>query len=84
MDTITLAPDRPTDLSFAELYRWVLWQFPRHKGDGLGGAVHPPAAETGWYPAVIQPDSQRVLVYAHLEQCFDSPEAAAEWLFNQG
>lgn len=84
MDTFTLCLDQPTELSFEELYQWVLWQYPRQKNGGLVGAAHPPAADMGWYPAVILPDRQRVVIYGHLGQCFDSPEGAAEWLFNQG
>jgi hypothetical protein len=82
VDTVTLGDDRPTELTFADLYRWVIWQFPRYKGDRFCGAAHPPAAETGWYPAVILAKQQCVLVHAHLGQTFDSPEAAMAWLIN--
>ena len=80
VDTVILCEDRPTELTFADLYRWVIWQFPPHKEGRFGGAVHPPAAETGWYPAVILVQQQSLLVHAHLGQSFDSPEAALEWL----
>lgn len=79
-DPITLCVDRPTELTFDDLYRWIIWQFPRQKGGWFCGAVHPPAAEMGWYPAVILAQQSCVLVYGHLAQTFDSPEAALEWL----
>jgi hypothetical protein len=80
-DSPILLPDRPTVLGFDELYRWVMWQFPRRKGNGLVGAVHPPQTESGWYPAEIKGEQQRVLVYGHLKQRFDTPEVAADWLY---
>ena len=79
-DTVTLCSDQPTELTFSDLYRWVIWQFPRQKGGRFCGAVHPPAAGTGWYPAVILGQEQCVIVHAHLGQTFDSPEAAVAWL----
>jgi hypothetical protein len=82
IDNVTLYPDRPTELTFAELYRWVIWQFPRHKGGRFCGAVHPPLAKSGWYPASILVPQQCILVHAHLGQTFDSPETALAWLIN--
>jgi hypothetical protein len=79
IDTVTLCGDRPTELTLADLYRWVVWQFPQHKGGRFCGAVHPPLAQAGWYPAVIM-GQQGVVVHGHLGQTFDSPEAALEWL----
>lgn len=82
-DNVILSLDRPTELSFAELYSWVIWQFPRPKSGGLCGAVRPAAAEHGWYPALIKLKEQRVLVHGHLGQQFPTPAAAADWLANE-
>lgn len=72
--------DRPTTLSYSQLYQWVIWQFPRSsKRKGLHGAVRPPIAEHEWIPAVVQVDKERVQVYAHLDQTFPTPEAAADY-----
>lgn len=68
----------PTIVSLDQLYTWVVWQFPRLRAGGFSGAVHPPIAGYGWYPAIIDPTKRRVLVYAHLEEPFRSPEAAAK------
>ena len=39
---ITLSKKHPTKLTYDDLYTWVIWQFPKLKGDGLCGAVRPP------------------------------------------
>ena len=74
---------KPTELSFAELYTWVIWQFPRKQKTGLYGAVHPPIPEHGWLPAVIYPQKQQLVIHAHLEKTFPTPEAAADYLQNK-
>ncbi|MCI0576514.1 MAG: hypothetical protein L0332_22240 [Chloroflexi bacterium] len=80
VDTLTLRTDRPTELTFAELYTWVIWQFPRKKAGGLCGAVRPPLAGHGWFPALVKSKEKRVLVHGHLPEAFLTPQAAAEWL----
>lgn len=75
---ITFDANGPTLVSFDELYSWVVWQFPRTRAGGHSGAVHPPAAGYGWYPAIVDPVKRRVLVYAHLDETLKSPEAAAK------
>ena len=83
VDTVAIRTDRPTDLTFTELYTWVIWQFPRPKGAGLCGAVRPPIANHTWLPALIKGRDRRVLVYGHLEQEFTTPAQAADWLESQ-
>ena len=78
--TVVLRTDRPTELTFAELHSWVIWQFPRPKAAGLCGAVRPPIANHSWLPALIKSRDQTVLVYGHLRQEFASPAQAADWL----
>lgn len=82
--TIPLYTDRPTSLNFQDLYNWVVWQFPRRMSDGYCGAVRPPIPHHDWYPALIQQQEKRVQVYAHLKRSFDSPEAAAEHIHQNG
>lgn len=78
---ITLHTTTPTPLSFDDLYTWVVWQFPKQKNGGLCGAVHPPIADHGWFPAIIQLKKKRIEVYGHLGQCYSSPELAADHFF---
>lgn len=80
IDKIEFSQEAPTELSFQELYDWVIWQFPRLHGKALHGAVHPPVARHGWLPAIIEPQKKRVSVYAHLEARYATPEAAADAL----
>lgn len=77
---ITLSRQKPTKLSFDDLQNWVIWQFPRRKETGLCGAVRPSIADHGWYPAIIYPKEEQVMVYAHLETHFSTPEEASESL----
>jgi hypothetical protein len=77
---VKLRLSKPTRLAFEDLYTWTIWQFPRRKTGGLMGAVRPPIAEHGWYPAIIQTKEKQALVHAHLDQVFDSPEDAVEHL----
>lgn len=72
--------DQPTELPFADLHTWVIWQYPRQIGKGLCGAVRPPVAEHGWLPAVIRLKEKAVQIHGHINQSFDSPNAAADWL----
>jgi hypothetical protein len=80
IDSILINSDAPTRLALADLYTWVIWQFPRPQADGLCGAVRPPLADHGWFPAVIRATDNTVLVYAHVSEPFDSPETAVAWL----
>ena len=80
---VVIRTDRPTNLTFTELYTWVIWQFPRPKGNGLCGAVRPPIGNHFWLPALIRSHDRRVLVYGHLEQEFATPAQAADWLEDQ-
>ncbi len=80
---IRLRTDRPTGLSYRQLYQWVIWQFPRPQKKGFCGAVRPPIAEHEWIPAVIHADKERVEVYAHLNQMFPSPETAVEYFYQE-
>lgn len=78
--SIDLKGDHPTELSISDLYTWVVWQFPRKIGQGLCGAVKPPLAKHGWYPAEIKKKGQLILVHGHVSRPFKSAAAAADWL----
>ena len=80
---VNLNKERPTQVTFDQLYNWIIWQFPRPKEAGLCGAVHPPIPFHSWYPAIIQADKQNVQVFAHLDDNFSTPENAADY-FGQG
>ena len=71
--------DKPTSFSFAVLHRWVIWQFPRPHQDGMIGAVHPPTSEHPWYPAIVKAKSEEVLIHAHVEAGYESPETAVSY-----
>ena len=77
---IMLDASKPTVVTFQQIHRWVIWQFPRPKKSGYCGAVHPPDGQFGWIPAIIEFDEQKVCLYAHLMPPFPSPEDAADWL----
>lgn len=78
--TVIIRADRPTELSFSDLYTWVIWQFPKNKEGGLCGAIRPPIASHSWLPALIKRLDKSIVVHGHLDQVFDTPAAAAEWL----
>lgn len=80
VDDIIFDPSGPTAIPMARLYAWVIWQFPRTRAEGFSGAVHPPEAGHGWYPAIIDVDAGHVLVFGHVKERFPSPEAAAKHL----
>lgn len=80
VDSVTLYLDCPTTVTFAELYTWVIWQFPRRKSKGLCGAVRPPIAGHTWFPALIKSGEDCIIIHAHLDELFDTPEAAVERL----
>jgi hypothetical protein len=79
---IPFAKQQPTELSFAALETWVIWQFTRKQGGGLCGSVHPSIAGHGWYPALIFPKEKRALVYAHQGATHATPEEASDSLPN--
>lgn len=81
---IDLDTDKPTHLTFKEIYSWVIWQFPRRISGGFCGAVRPPIPHHDWYPALIQQKEKRVQIYAHLNETFATPEAAADHLHQNG
>ena len=81
---ISLNADSPTTVTFADLYTWVIWQFPKPAAAGLCGAVRPPGPGYNWYPAIVETNRERVQVFAHLEQSYATPEAAAEYLCHNG
>ena len=76
---IELQADRPTMLTYRQLFRWVIWQFPLQRQNGFCGAVRPPEARQEWIPAIIQSDNQHVHVFAHVGKTFPSPERAVEY-----
>ena len=76
---VKLRSDRPTTLTYGQLFHWVIWQYPRPLKKGFCGAVRPPIAEHEWIPAVIQADKERVQVYAHVGETFSTPETAVEY-----
>lgn len=80
IENIPFHTNQPTEVTFHQLFRWVIWQLPRRKLNGLMGAVHPPIGGYGWLPALILFKEKRVQVYAHLNTPFASPEEAIEFL----
>lgn len=80
IEGISFEPGGPTAVAAAQLQTWVIWQFPRPRAGGYSGAVHPPAPEHGWYPAIVDSSNGQVLVFAHLRERFPTPEAAAKHL----
>ncbi len=83
IDDITFDPAEPTAVPVAQLYTWVVWQFPRAREGGFSGAVHPPEAGHGWYPALINTENDQVFIYGHIKERFPTPEAAAKYLDKQ-
>lgn len=81
---VALDTREPTTLTFGDLYTWVIWQFPRKMDGGLCGAVHPPTANEGWFPAIILNKEKRVSVHGHVDGAFATPEAAIEYLNHNG
>jgi hypothetical protein len=77
---IRLFEDRPTDLTFKDLHTWVIWQFPRKRGQWLCGAVRPPIAKHCWLPALIDPVENLVQIQGQSENTFETPDEALDWL----
>lgn len=81
--TITAAElhsEEPTELALADVHDWVVWQFPNPRRGGLCAALHPPEAGSGWYPAIVYPEEERVQIHAHAAGPFPSPEEAVAWM----
>ena len=78
--SVTLRHDRPTEVTFEQLYSWVIWQFPRRKTGGMCGATRPPIPDHTWFPALIKQSERRVIIHGHIDEEFSTPEAAAEWV----
>ena len=75
---ISFLSDKPTPLTFAELYSWIIWQFPQKLDENwLCGAIKPPIPKTEWLPATINHKEKRALIYAHLSKTFATPQEAA-------
>jgi hypothetical protein len=77
---IKFRQDAPTILKMPRLSQWVIWQFPRPHRYGFCGAIRPSLPGGRWWPAIIDASAGKVVVYAHHQQRFDSPEEAAGWL----
>lgn len=73
---IHLSTTKPSRFSFAALHSWVIWQFPRLSGKHMIGAVHPPLAGHGWYPAAIDPEAEVLQIFAHVAEPQETPEKA--------
>lgn len=80
IDDVVIFEDCPTDLSFEDLYTWVIWQFPRARGSWHCGAIRPPIANHGWLPALINPSEKSVQIQDHGQKLFKSPGEVLEWL----
>ncbi|MEJ2746715.1 MAG: hypothetical protein P8183_02180 [Anaerolineae bacterium] len=82
---LLLKSHKPTRLKFEDLHTWTIWRFPRKVENGYCGAVHPPIAAHGWLPAVIcvTEKFKETHIYGHLDQTFETPEAAANYLENK-
>ncbi len=80
---IALSNEKPTRLTYDELYTWVIWQFPRPLNGGLVGAVHPPMPQHGWIPAILFAGKKHLDIYAHLDEPYPTPESAADYFHTQ-
>ncbi len=70
---------KPTTFNIKLMPDWVVWQFPQKcaKEKGYCGAVHPPLAKHGWFPAIIYPGKNEAQIHGHLPETFETPELAA-------
>lgn len=71
--------DKHTSVAAKDLNRWVIWQYPIPVKGGFIGAVCPPLTDSGWIPAVINPGTNRVHIFAHNPNSYSSPEEAVEY-----
>lgn len=74
IDTLLLSTELPTEVSFRQVYSWVLWQFPQTEKGWFRGAVHPPIADYGWLPAFIDAQTKKVQIFAQIKEPLASPE----------
>lgn len=79
---IRLRIDSPTELTIDEIYDWVIWQYPIEIAGGLCCAVHPPIPNHTWYPAIIGHLDNKIVVHGEIDQDFDLPREAADWLLD--
>lgn len=77
---LQLNSDKPTILTFKQLFDWVIWQVPTPVGNAFGGAVKPSMADAKWYPALIQIKEKKVHIYGHIDELFDTPEDASNYI----
>ncbi len=77
---IQISQSEPTTVTFNEVFRWIVWQYPNKAESGLCGAVHPPIPEYGWFPAIIKPREKTILIHGHTDTRYSSPEKAAKSL----
>lgn len=70
---------KPTMINLKLLQAWVVWQFPKKTINGFFGAVHPPLADHGWFPAIIRPEKNEAQVHGHVPETFETPERAADY-----
>lgn len=80
VDDIAFETHEPTVVPIDRLYAWVIWQFPKLREGGFSGAVHPPEIGHGWYPAIVNAQEGRVIIYGQVKEAFPSPEAASKHL----
>ena len=78
--SVKLKTNGPTELKVSDLYTWIIWQYPRKLKQGLCGAVKPPLAGQGWYPAEIIQARKTILVHGEVIKPFETPSEAADWL----
>ena len=74
-----LRSDGPTQVALANIHGWVVWQFPKPRQGGLCAALHPPEVAFGWLPAIVDPETEQVAVYAEAGP-FPTPEEAVAWI----
>ena len=78
--TIECNLEGPTTVTTQQLYAWVIWQFPKEANQSMAsGAVCPPIEHAEWIPAKIDFNQDEILLYAHLEAYYSSPEAAHQF-----
>ncbi len=82
--SLILKTNEPTEFKLSDLYTWIIWQYPRKLKHGLCGAVRPPLARHGWYPAEINKTGKIILVHGEVLKPFKTPAEAADWLSDFG
>ena len=77
---LPLNSDKPTIFTFKQLFDWVIWQIPTPVGSAFGGAARPSNSDSKWYPALIHVKEKKVHIYAHIDERFDTPEGASNYI----